>query len=195
MYKKVLLLLFCYFSLLCYFVCYFLRAKYQHNNITRGFSKVKGLTRGTFAKTNHAVTAGSITTGKTITIFRYGGRALFVVGVGMSAYDVYKAENRSRETVRQVSGWSGALLGARVGAWGGTKTGAAVAGVAGQFGPQVASPEELVTVPVCAIVGGVIGCVGGGAIGWWSGTEVSETVYDWILTPLEKEEWVVCQEE
>ena len=71
-----------------------------HYNTVRKLAKVKGLTRGTFASTNHAVTAGSRVTGQLITIFRYGGAALFVVGGGISGYEIYRAENRAREAVR-----------------------------------------------------------------------------------------------
>ena len=39
-------------------------------------------------------------------------------------------------------------------------------------------------------IGGVV-C---GATGFFAGKEISETVYDWIFTPLEKEEWVIFQE-
>lgn len=52
-----------------------------------------------------------------------------------------------------VTGWAGAKLGATAGA--------TAAAVAGQLGPQVATPEEVVTVPLAAAVGGTAGFVGG----------------------------------
>ena len=42
-----------------------------------------------------------------------------------------------------------------------------------------------------AVIGGVVGAVGGGVGGFWAGHKVVTTVWDWIFTPLEKEEYVV----
>lgn len=162
-----------------------------HYNVTSGFANVKGLTRGTRANTDHAVTFGSRATGKIITIFRWGGRAMFVVGGVMSACDIYHADNKAREITRQVSGWSAALTMGRYGAAGGAKLGAAIAVAAGQAGPQVAAPEEIVTVPAGTVIGSIVGGIGGGIVGWITGTEVSEVVFDRIFTPLQKEEWYV----
>ncbi len=30
--------------------------------------------------------------------------------------------------------------------------------------------------------------------GGFVGTEVTEMIYDWIFTPLDKEEWIICAE-
>lgn len=65
---------------------------------------------------NHATSPKIKALGKTATVFKYGGRICFVAGIGMSAVDVYRADNRVRETVRRVGGWTGAVLGGRVGA-------------------------------------------------------------------------------
>lgn len=48
---------------------------------------------------------------------------------------------------------------------------------AGQMGPQVAVPEEIVTVPISAIVGTIIG----GIAGYFAGEEVGRTVYDYMF--------------
>lgn len=109
-------------------------------------------------------------------------------------YEVYKAENRPREVTRQVGGLAGAIIGARIGSWTGIKVGAAGAAIAGQLGPQVGVPEELVTVPLFSGVGGILGGIGGALWGGFLGTEISQTVYDWMFTPLEREEWVICGE-
>ena len=98
----------------------------------------------------------------------------------MSAYDIYTAENRSREVVRQVGGWSGAIAGG----WVGGKVGTAAGGAIGSLGAGAGAIPG-------AIIGGVGGAVVGGMAGWWAGTNISETVYDLVFTPLEKEEWVV----
>ena len=165
-----------------------------HYNTTRKLARVQGLTRGSFASTNHAVTIGSRVTGQVITLFQYGGAAMFAVGGAVSAYDVYKADNRPRELTRQVGGLAGAIVGARIGSWTGIKVGAAAAGIAGQAGPQLGTPEELVTVPLFSVICGIVGGIGGAVWGGFLGTEISQTVYDWIFTPLDKEEWVICAE-
>lgn len=72
--------------------------------------------------------------------------------------------------------------------------GAGAAAIAGQAGPQVGAPEELVTVPLFSAIGGIIGGIGGAVWGGFVGTKVTETVYDWIFTPLGKEEWIICAE-
>jgi hypothetical protein len=79
----------------------------------------------------------------------------------MSAIDIYKAENRVRETTRQVVGWGAAYAGGRIGSALGAKAGMATAIALGQAGPQVATPEEVVTVPVFGVIGGI----GGGVVG------------------------------
>lgn len=44
-----------------------------------------------------------------------------------------------------------------------------------------------------AVVGARIGALIGDVTGWWVGTSITERVYDWIFTELEKEEYeVVC---
>lgn len=73
--------------------------------------------------------------------------------------------------------------------------GMATAIALGQMGPQIAMPEELVTVPVFGFIGGVGGGIVGGISGFFAGAKTTETVYDWVFTPLEKEEWEVgCEQ-
>lgn len=69
------------------------------------------------------------------------------------------------------------FTGAKVGAAGG----AGVAAIAGQLGPQVATPEEVVTVPLSATVGGVGGFVAGSFAG-----AVPVEVGAWINEALKK---------
>ena len=157
-----------------------------HYNRTSGFAKIDGLKIA-----DHAVTPGAAATGRALTIFRWGGRAMFVAGVAMSIYDVYHAENKAREITRQIGGWAGALTAGRYCASAGAKVGAGFMTAVGQLGPQIATPEELVTVPAGALIGGAIGGAGCGVVGWFAGTELTEIVYDWTFKQLEKEEWVV----
>lgn len=64
----------------------------------------------------------------------------------------------------------GAIAGAISGAKWGAKGGATLALAAGQLGPQVAAPEELVTVPVASVIGGALGAIGGGFAGAFGGS-------------------------
>lgn len=100
-----------------------------------------------------------------------------------------------RESVRQIGGWSAGVLGGKYGASLGASGGMSIAVALGQLGPQIATPEELVTVPVLGFVGGVGGGIVGGITGFFFGAKVAEKAYDWVFTPLEKEEWEVgCEQ-
>ena len=105
----------------------------------------------------------------TANAIRVGGRILVVAAIAMDGYDILTAEEKGVAIVRVAGGWTGAIAGARLGA----KGGAALAAFAGQMGPQVAVPEEVVTVPAAGIVGGLIG----GMVGYFTGREVAETLY------------------
>ena len=97
-----------------------------------------------------------------------------IVGGSQSLYDIYSAKNKTKEVVVQAGGWVGAWAGMKAG----SITGANMAIIAGQFGPQAVAPEELVTVPVAGAIGGFLGGIGG----FLGGTNVTETVYEWIFT-------------
>lgn len=150
----------------------------RYHNVRGGIDKVKG-----FAIAAHSRTRATLF-GETIVLFKYSGRALFVAGIALSAYDIYHADDMKKEVTRQVGGWigttAGAWAGAKGGAWVGATAGSSVAGAGAAPG---------------AVVGGFIGGVIGGAIGWWVGTTVTETIYNWIFTPPEKGEYVICKEE
>ena len=96
-----------------------------------------------------------------------------IVGIAADTYEIYTAENKAKTTTKVVGGW--------VGAWAGAKVGAEIGGggllLAGQLGPQVATPEEVVTVPDGAVIGGIIG----GFIGAWAGKEIAETAFEWCF--------------
>lgn len=74
--------------------------------------------------------------------------------------------------------------GSKTGAFAGSKIGAGVALVAGQTGPQVATPEEVVTVPAGAAIGSAIGGVGGFVVGSFAG-QVPVEVGSWINEQLQ----------
>ena len=160
-----------------------------HYNKTSGFGKIKGL-----RPADHKVTGGAAALGRTITIFRRAGRALFVTGAVMDGVDIYHAENRPREITKKIGGLAGAAAGGRAGAAFGIKAGVGFVAFVGNAGPQAAAPEEIVTVPAGAVVGGILGGIGGSIIGGVSGSEITETVFEWVLTQTDKEEWVVLCE-
>lgn len=117
-----------------------------------------------------------------LTVFKWGGKALFVVGAVSSAVEIYNAQNRPREIAAQIGGWTGAWAGAEMGGEGGAFAGGAIGVWVGGVG---AAPG--------AVIGGVFGSVGGGIGGFWAGHKLVTKVWDWIFTPLEKEEYQVVE--
>ena len=155
---------------------------WEHNQ--KGVSKILNL-----SVTNHQPGGrGAAIAGKAIKVLKYGGKALVVVGALNAGVELYQAQDKARVLIKQSSGFAGAWAGARIGA----KGGAALAVVAGQLGPQVAAPEEVITVPIVTAVG----AIGGGIVGFWVGETISTTVYDRIYVPVvpEEEEWIIADE-
>ena len=120
------------------------------------------------------------------TSVKVGGKVLFLVAVAADTAAFFDAENKSRELARIAGGWAGAWVSGRVGAAVGAKAGAAVMGVVGVAGPQAAAPEEVVTIPAGAAVGGIIGGVGGGIAGYRAGSEAGRRYYEFIKRGLRK---------
>lgn len=86
-------------------------------------------------------------------------------------------ENLANSLPSLITGFAGARTGAMAGA--------GIAVVAGQAGPQALTPEEIVTVPVGAVLGGAIGFVGGSfagqtpvEIGSWINEQLQTKGYD-----------------
>jgi len=109
------------------------------------------------------------------TAIRIGGRVMFAAAIAADTYEIYTAENKAKTITTVAGGWAGAWAGTK----GGAAVGAIVTGTAGQSGPQVALPEEIVTVPAGTVIGGLIGGVGG----YFAGREITETVYEWVFEP------------
>ena len=152
-------------------------ANVWHHNLNRVQQKLN------LTVANHSTGAGATSAGRTINIYKWGGRALFVVGVASSAAEIYYAEDKQREIIIQAGGWAGAAAGGYLGA----KGGAVVGGAAGlPFAGVGAAPG--------AAIGGFIGGVGGGVVGFWAGSNATRVVHDTYFTPLTKEEWVVACE-
>ncbi len=142
---------------------------WHHNN--NGLRTIKYLKR----LQNHS-TQGATCAARMITVFKLGGRAVFVLGAISGSIEIYKASDRTREVIRQVSGIAGGALGA----WGGTKLGAGIGTAVGG--------------PIGTIIGGIAGSLIGGTVGWFVAAETAVTIYDWQFKSLEKEEYIVCDE-
>jgi len=120
------------------------------------------------------------------TVVRVSGKSLLLAAVAMDTCAFFEAENRSQAAARIAGGWVGAYAGGKLGAVAGAKAGAGVATVAGFAGPQAATPEEVVTVPVGAGVGGILGGIAGSIGGYWAGSQAGRNYYDFIQSELER---------
>lgn len=103
-------------------------------------------------------------------IFRWGGRALLVVGVAVDTISIVQASNPIRRSTEVVTAWALAWCGCKV------------VGAAGAAGGTAIAPG-----PGTAILG-VGGCIVGGIGGYMAGEKIGGIVYDWaeetIFTPL-----------
>ena len=97
---------------------------------------------------------------------KIAGRTLIIASMGLDAYRIATSQNIPKTTTKVVTGWGGAWLGAT------TFAGAAAA--AGQMGPQIATPEEIFTVPIAGLIGGIIG--------YFWGEETGEIIYEILET-------------
>jgi hypothetical protein len=147
---------------------------WEHNQ--KGVAKILALT---VANHEPAGSWGKLA-GRTITVFKWAGTALFVAGAALSLVDIYMAQNRQREFAAQAGGWAAGWVGAEIGANAGASGGAALGALVDGIG---ALPG--------AVVGAVTGAVGGAIGGFWAGHAAVTTVWDWFCTPLEKEEFEV----
>jgi len=142
---------------------------WEHNQ--KGVAKVLGL-----KVTNHQPAGGwARAAGRAIQVFKWGGRALFVVGVGSEVVQIYYALDRTRAVLGAVA----SLGGAAAGAVGGASAGARLGSRGGTWG---------------AAGGAVIGGVAGG----WAGSKflkaATQMAYDFFVTPLDQEEWIAFDE-
>lgn len=99
---------------------------------------------------------------------------LVALSYAIAGYQLYTVRNSPKEITRVVYGWAGGYIGMKYGA----AVAAGTAVVAGQLGPQIATPEEALTVPIASILGGAIGGLAGGILG----SAVTEIVDNFTLT-------------
>ena len=99
---------------------------------------------------------------------------LVALSYAIAGYQLYTVRNSPKEITRVVYGWAGGYIGMKYGA----AVAAGTAVVAGQLGPQIATPEEVLTVPIASILGGAIGGLAGGILG----SAVTEIVDNFTLT-------------
>jgi RHS repeat-associated protein len=120
--------------------------------------------------------------GASASVVKWVGRPLVVVGITKDAYEIYQANFGPRTVTSVAVGWTAAWAGAKGASWVGVRGGASLALAAGQSGPQVATPEEAVTVPLFSAIGGIVFGIGGAVGGYYYGREITETVWDWTFS-------------
>ena len=121
--------------------------------------------KGTFAEfgiADHAL-AGNAGEAlyKAAKYFRYGGRALVVVGVAVDIYSVVVASKPLRQATKVIAGWTGA--------WAGCEA----------FGAGGAAAGTFVEPGLGTAIGGLGGCAVGGFVGYWGFSSAAARVYDW----------------
>jgi RHS repeat-associated protein len=114
------------------------------------------------AREGEAVVASSKFAGASKFI-KWGGRLLLAVAIAKDVYDIYQAEDKTREIVKKVSFWGGFAAGAST-----AGGGAAALGIdAG--GPVGWGAHALIT-------------LGGGLIGGFTAETITEKIYDYFFT-------------
>ncbi len=140
-----------------------LRLDYGYNIKTRAIDyhwNQQG-TFDTFGVPDHAAAGpGGGATYRAAKYFRFAGRALVVVGVGIDVVSIVQASNPLRRASEVVAGWAGAWVGCQL-----------VGGVGAGLGTLAS--------PLGTAAGGVAGCVVGGIGGYFGGSVVGAEVYDW----------------
>jgi hypothetical protein len=136
----------------------------RHLRLDYGYNKVSGKVdfhwnqKGTFdtfgIKDHSSVGRGGAALYKGARYFKYGGRALMVVGLAMDGYEVVTSDRPFRQLAIVAAGWAGA--------WAGCK----VVGGAGAAAGTLVEPGG------GTAVGGLLGCFVGGAAGYWAGKKL-----------------------
>lgn len=136
-----------------------------------GFNKSSGRfdwhwnQKGTFQEFGIADHASAGAAGKALGVFakyfKYAGRTLLVVGIGIDVYSIVVASNPLRRSVQVVSAWTGAVQGCRLG------------------GRGLGAVGTCIEPGLGTIIGGLGGCAIGGFIGYLTAEAASGYAYDW----------------
>jgi hypothetical protein len=120
-------------------------------------------TRSKFGITDHTPTGkGGEALYKGAKYLKYGGRVLIVAGAAADAYSIVVAKKKLRQTTKVLAGWAGATAGCKL-----VGAGAAAVGTVVEPGGGTA-------------VGAILGCVVGGVGGYAGASWVAEEAYDWV---------------
>ncbi len=95
---------------------------------------------------------------------RFGARVLMIGAMLADGYEVYTSTNKARTVTSVVGGWSGVWLGASLGGKVGASAGTAIEPGGG------------------TVIGGFVGSLIGGGVGYFVGREVTETIYDTVIS-------------
>lgn len=98
--------------------------------------------------------------GRAFRLLKWGGRIFLVIAVAADAYEIYEAENKAKTITKKVGAWTGATL-------------------AGGAAAAEASPLLAGGPWGWAGYGVIVG--GAGILGYITGGEITETIYEWTL--------------
>jgi hypothetical protein len=151
-----------------------LRLDYGYNKRTHTWDyhwNKEGGVYKTFGIQNHTPTGPGGKVGyHAARVFKWGGRALLVAGAVQDLYAIVQAEDRVREIARVAGCWGGGAIGAKAVGAGGAAVGTFVEPGGGTM--------------VGGFVGGVLGGIGGCALGAWGAVKVHDYVKETLFTPL-----------
>ena len=125
---------------------------------------ISQLMKSRIPKAGEAKFAERVGNGRGISYGKIAGTSVFLVAAATDVYEIYTSTNKSYTITKKLYGWSTAAMGSY----------AATSLVAGQCGPQVALPEEVLTVPIAAFIGGMTG--------YFVGEEVNEYIYKFLIS-------------
>ncbi len=96
--------------------------------------------------------------GRAFKIVKWGGRIMLVVAVAIDAYEIYEAHFSPKVIAKKAGSWAGSLA-------------------AGGLAAEEASPLLLAGPWGWLGYGVIVG--GAGALGYFAGGQVTETIYEW----------------
>jgi uncharacterized protein DUF4157 len=98
--------------------------------------------------------------GRGFKVVKWGGRIMLVIAIAIDAYEIYEAHFSSKVIAKKAGSWAGSLA-------------------SGGIAAEQASPLLLTGPWGWLAYGAIVG--GAGALGYFAGGEVTETIYEWGL--------------